>query len=138
MIQRIQTLWLLLSGISALLTLKFPFLAGQKDGIGFSLNSADEFYLLILAVAVFLAAIAAVFLFKNRKLQMKITGLSLLLSLLLNGLFVYVYLNNCYQLKDAVITLGAAIYFAMPAFLILALFGIRKDEKLIKSMDRLR
>ena len=136
MIQRIQTLWLLLSGISALLTLKFPFLDGQKNGIGFS--SADEFYLLILAVAVSLAAIAAIFLFKNRKLQMKITGLSLLLSLLLNGFFVYAYLNNCYQLKDVVITLGAAIYFAMPAFLILALFGIRKDEKLIKSMDRLR
>lgn len=138
MIQRIQTLWLLLSGIAALLTLKFPFLAGQKDGIGFSLNSADEFYLLILAVAVSLAAIAAVFLFKNRKLQMKITGFSLLLSLLLNGFFVYAYLNNCYHLNDPVITLGAVIYFAIPVFLILAFWGIRKDDKLIKSMDRLR
>jgi hypothetical protein len=69
---------------------------------------------------------------------MKLTGLSLLLSLLLNGLFVYAYLNNCYHLNNAVITLGAVIYFAIPVFLLLALWGIRKDEKLIKSMDRLR
>ncbi|MFN5335113.1 MAG: DUF4293 family protein, partial [Bacteroidota bacterium] len=47
MIQRIQTLWLLFAGTCTLLTLKFPFLAGQKDGIGFSLNSAGTFYLLI-------------------------------------------------------------------------------------------
>jgi len=77
MIQRIQTLWLLLAGTSSLLTLKFPFLAGQKDGIGFSLTSASKFYLLLLAVAVSLAAIASVFLFKNRKLQLIITGLNI-------------------------------------------------------------
>lgn len=138
MIQRIQTIWLLLAGTLSMLTLKFPFLAGQKDGIGFSLSSASKFYLLILAIAISLAAIASVFLFKNRKLQMKITGLGFLVSLLLNGIFLYSYLSNCYDLKDSVITLSAIFYLLTPPFLLLAYFAIRKDEKLIKSMDRLR
>jgi drug/metabolite transporter (DMT)-like permease len=138
MIQRIQTLWLLLAGTSSLLTLKFPFLAGQKDGIGFSLTSASKFYLLLLAVAVSLAAIASVFLFKNRKLQLKLTGFSFFIGLFLNGLFLYAFLNNSFQLKDAVLTLSAIFYFLIPVFLGLAFIAIRKDEQLIKSMDRLR
>jgi hypothetical protein len=138
MIQRIQTLWLLLAGISTQLTLKFPFLAGQKDGVAFSLNTTGEFYLLILTVAITLPAFIAIFLYKNRKLQMKITAIGFFLSLLLNGLFLYAYMNNCYEMNDAVITLSAVIYFAIPVFLLLALLNIRKDEKLIKSMDRLR
>ena len=138
MIQRIQTLWLLLAGTSSLLTLKFPFLAGQKDGIGFSLSSASKFYLLLLAVAISLEAITSIFLFKNRKLQMTIAGLSFLLSLLLNGLFVYAYLNNAYQLQDAVITITAIFYFLIPIFLLLAFIAILKDERLVKSMDRFR
>jgi hypothetical protein len=36
------------------------------------------------------------------------------------------------------LALSCIIYFAIIAFYILALNGIRKDEKLIKSMDRLR
>lgn len=138
MIQRIQTLWLLLAGISALLTLKLSFFAGQKDGIVFSLNAAGEFYLIILCIAITLASLTAIFLFKNRKLQMKITGLGFFLSLLLNGLFLYSYMSNCYKLKDSVITLNALIYFLIPILLLLAFLAIRKDEKLIKSMDRLR
>lgn len=138
MIQRIQTLWLLLAGTSSLLTLKFPFLAGQKDGIGFSLNSSGKFYFLLLTVAISLLAIASVFLFKNRKLQMKITGISFFLGVLLNGLLLYSYQSNCYDVKDAVITLSAVFYFLIPILLLLAFIAIRKDEQLIKSMDRLR
>ena len=61
-----------------------------------------------------------------------------MLSLLLNGLFFYAYNKNCYDLENAVITLSAVIYFAIPIFLLLAFLSIRKDEKLIKSLDRLR
>jgi drug/metabolite transporter (DMT)-like permease len=138
MIQRIQTLWLLMGGISTLLTLKFPFLAGQKDGIAFSLNAAGEFYLIILSVAIALSSFITLFLFKNRKLQMKLTSIGFMLSLLLNGLFFYAYNKNCYDLENVVITLSAVIYFAIPIFLLLAFLSIRKDEKLIKSLDRLR
>jgi hypothetical protein len=138
MIQRIQTIWLLLAGIATLLTLKFPFFAGQKEGIGFSLNATGEFYLIILAVAIALASFIGLFLFKNRKLQMKITALGFFLGLLLNGFFLYAYLTNCYHLNNAVVILSAVIYLSIPILLLLAFIRIRKDEQLIKSMDRLR
>jgi len=42
------------------------------------------------------------------------------------------------KFSDGSLALSCIIYFAIIAFYILALNGIRKDEKLIKSMDRLR
>jgi drug/metabolite transporter (DMT)-like permease len=138
MIQRIQSIWLLLAGTSSMLTLKFSFFTAQKDGIRFSLNTASEFYLIIIAVGIFLSAFISIFLFRNRKRQSSISIIGLLTSLLLNGFFLYAYFKNCYNIKDAVIALSAIIYFSIPVFFVLALLAIRKDERLIKSMDRLR
>lgn len=135
MIQRIQTLWLLLAAACSLATLKFSFYSGNKDNNLFAeLNGTSNFFLLILAVAVALTALAAIFLFKNRKLQMQLS----LLGFLLQAVALVVYFLQTKQYVQGNFTLTSAISFAIPIFFILAWIGIRKDEKLVKSMDRLR
>jgi len=135
MIQRIQSIWLLLAGAGSLATLKLSFYSGNKDNNLFEeLNGTSHFLLLILAVAVAMAAFVALFLFKNRKLQTQLSFLGLLLQL--GALALYFIQTQKFVTGN--FTLASVVSFAIPVFFILAITGIRKDEKLIKSMDRLR
>jgi hypothetical protein len=135
MIQRIQTLWLLLAGAGSLATLKLSFFSGNKDNNLFAeLNGTSHFLLLILAVAIAVTAFAAIFLFKNRRLQTQLSFLGFLLQV---GALVLYFLQTQKYVQGN-FTLTSAVSFAIPVFFILALLGIRKDAKLIKSMDRLR
>ena len=135
MIPRIQSLCLLFAGAGSLATLKLSFYSGNKDNNLFEeLNGPSHFFLLILSVAVALAAFAALFLFKNRKLQTQLSLLGLLLQV---GALVLYFLQT-QKFVAGNFTLASAVSFAIPVFFILAIIGIRKDEKLIKSMDRLR
>ncbi len=138
MIQRKQTLWLIAAATAALLTLKFNLYAGRKDNLLFEVGSSRLFYWLLPAVATAALSAIAIFLFRNRKLQLRLTGISLLISLLFNLLLLYSYFSNCYQLTDPIMSLGALFYFIIPVLQALAMIGIFKDEKLIKSMDRFR
>lgn len=135
MIQRIQSIWLLLAGGSALASLKFSFYSGSKaNGVFEELNSATGFLLLILTVAVALTAFITIFLFKNRKLQMKLTWLGLILQIA--GIAVLVSKTN--EFTQGNYSLTALFAFVVPVLFLLAWMGIRKDDKLVKSMDRLR
>lgn len=135
MIQRIQSIWLFFAAAFSLATLKFSFYSGNKDNKLFAeLNGSSYFLLLILAVAVALTALSTIFLFKNRKLQMQLS----LLGFLLQAIAIVVYFLQIKQYTEGSFTLTSVLTFAIPVFFILAIMGIRKDDKLIKSMDRLR
>jgi uncharacterized membrane protein YozB (DUF420 family) len=136
MIQRIQTIWLLLAATASLLSLKFSFYLGDKvNNINSEpLNGTSNFIITIVSVAVALATLFAIFLYKDRPLQKKVT----LLSFLLQCLVLVLYFLELKQYIKGVFAITALLTFGIPVFLILAWLGIRKDEKLIKSMDRLR
>lgn len=135
MIQRIQSLWLLLAAASSLASLKFSFYSGMKANNVFTeLNGQSHFLLLILAVAVALISLFALFLFKKRKQQMQLTLLAFLVQL---GAIAF-YIVQLIKFETGNSALTSVFTFAIPVLLILAWQGIRKDEKLIKSMDRLR
>ncbi len=135
MIQRIQTLWLLLSTVASLASLRFSFFSGiNKDNLFSVLNGLSNFVLLIVTVAVAVAAFMGIFLYKKRKLQMQVVVVALLLQI---GIIAYYFIQT-QQFKEGNYNLTSIFSFAIPVFLLLALLGIRKDEKLIKSMDRLR
>lgn len=135
MIQRIQTIWLLLVATASLLSLKFSFYSGVKENNVFAqLNGSTVFILLILSVAVALLALATIFLFKNRKLQSQLSLLGFLLQLIV----VVLYFLETKKFVEGNYALTAVLTLIVPVFFILAWMGIRKDEKLIKSMDRLR
>jgi apolipoprotein N-acyltransferase len=139
MIQRIQTIWLVLAATAAFLTLKFSFYSGNKIGVDqmpkfTSLVATSNIGLLILTIAVGVAALIAVFLYKNRKLQLRITLAAMLLSLL----NIVLYYNQTLNFAVGTYDLTALVALAVPVCLLLAAKGIYTDQKLVKSLDRLR
>lgn len=142
MIQRIQTLWLSLTAIVSLLTLKFSFYSGNIADASttpagkkwIELTGVNNFLILVLTVAVTVISLIVIFLYSNRKLQLRLVILTLLISLL----NLYLYYAETKKFIEGNIVLTSVLSFIIPAFLILAARGIYADEKLIKNADRLR
>lgn len=150
MIQRVQSLWLLLAALfSSLLMLDwytgYVYKADVPQGFGSVvkyLKVTDHFPTLIIAVVMMIVPLVAIFMFKNRKQQRMMTIVSILSCLS----FISVNLmriNNFNKTSTPTPSngsyhVGSVIPAIVIVFLILALRGISKDDKLIKSMDRLR
>lgn len=138
MIQRQQSLWLLLACVASVLSFQFPFYTGNRMEGTMStysvLDAGSHFLLLILTgISVLLAGIT-IFLFKDRKSQFKLAiggaGLSLIL--------LFIYFNQVSKFEKGNFALSAVLVFAILAGYIMAARGIWKDEKLVKSLDKLR
>jgi len=141
MIQRIQTLWLVLAAGAGFAMSKVPIFTGTLQNASIQRIVATE-SLLLFAIAIGAAclAIACIFLFKNRPLQFKLTVTGCILSLVMVGLEVWqvekfkagtTLLKSTYQA-------GGLLPIAMFIFFLFAARGIYKDERLVKSLDRLR
>jgi hypothetical protein len=80
------------------------------------------------------------FLFKNRKLQFKLSVFGLIFSI--GFLFLEYFMTEEFKKENGILTgsyeLGALLPVLMIVFFFLAARGIYRDEKLVKSMDRLR
>ncbi|MBO9682808.1 MAG: DUF4293 domain-containing protein [Flavisolibacter sp.] len=136
MIQRIQSIWLLLAAAFAFLTFKLPFYQGavlQAD-VKPAVDAQSTIWLTIVAALTGALAFINIFFFNNRKLQLRICIFGIILTLVLIALCF----AEMSKFVNGSLALSCVIYFAILAFYIMALNGIRKDEKLIKSMDRLR
>jgi len=141
MIQRIQSLWLLIVAIAAFATYTLTLYVGKMaDGAEKVFQLADDFLLVIVIIALGLLALINLFLFKNRKLQFKLSVTGVILSI---GFIFLEYLRVEDFKRDNIIQsgayqIGALLPILMVIFFFLAARGVYKDEKLIKSMDRLR
>jgi hypothetical protein len=155
MIQRIQTIWLLLVAVFAAITFRFPFYSGERvvnttattatttpnttppinpvTGLT-DLDANTTIWLTILTVLAGAIAFVTIFLFNNRRLQLRLTYLGIFVTVVL----LVVYFLEIQNFSNGNIALWCIFYFAILACYILAVQGILKDEKLIKSMDRLR
>jgi drug/metabolite transporter (DMT)-like permease len=150
MIQRIQTIYLLLASI--LLSSMFLFsLAGfqinssqifELYSYGFLKNGKEflpTYPLAILNGLVSIIIFVTIFLYKNRKLQMRTSILSMALVFMHLGLFYYYLITTAKSLNA---TIYYSISSAMPLLsillVLLAYRSIRKDEELVKSADRIR
>ncbi|MFT3936358.1 MAG: DUF4293 domain-containing protein [Chitinophagaceae bacterium] len=139
MIQRMQSIWLLLAAIAAFLTLKFSFYSGNIVNADLTktfthFNAASKLPTLIFSVIVGVASTVAIFLYKNRKLQMRTALAAMLISLIT----ILLYFNYEMHLPESSFDLTALISLVIPVLLFLAVRGIYKDQKLVKSLDRLR
>jgi hypothetical protein len=139
MIQRIQTVWLFLAALCAAFTYKFPFYTGNKLGDANmqtyeKLVASSNFLLLIFTAGLTVGTIIIIFLYKNRKQQMWLTVVAAALSVI----NILLYFTELKKFVSGNMSLTALFAFAIPIFLALAVNGIYKDEKLVKSLDRLR
>ncbi len=136
MIQRIQSIWFLLATICIFLTMQFSTYAGaDAEGMMHLIKGTTNTFLVITTSMVGVVSMIALFLFKNRKLQIRITLLAILIELVL--LFFYYKEINALVGKGE-FTIKALLHAGVIIFLLLAANGISKDEKLIKDSNRLR
>ena len=93
------------------------------------------------AVAFYVSAALAfisILLFKNRQNQFVVNRLNILLNLFLLGFFVYRSLSLSGETEVSEKGIGMLIPVFSIVFLVLANRAIKKDEDLVKSVDRLR
>jgi hypothetical protein len=135
MLQRTQSIWLLAAAVCSFITLKFEFYAGtDANNIAKQLTSQYNLLFIMLAAGTGIASLITIFLYKQRKLQMRITGFTLTAA----AIFITLLFLKLKDFQTGTISLWSVFYFAIPVLLIMALRGILKDEKLVKSMDKLR
>ena len=133
MIQRIQSIWLLLASAAAFSVLRFPFYYTPTP-FALEINGSAQYSTLIsLAFSACLSFIT-IFLYGNRMLQLKVTLANFLLSGLV-GYFIYTIVKAH---PGGGFTLASAALFLIPVLQLIACYKIYQDEKLVKSADRLR
>ena len=154
MIQRIQTIWFFFATLTFFALFLFAFVHYSENGTPKALkvtgvyeNRTDEVVstqdFLALTVATALIGVLpfiAIFLFRNRKQQITLAYIAIIAVL---GHFFWLYqttrqvIGN-FDLQPENYSIGIVLPSLTILFLIFAIKGIRKDERLIRSTDRLR
>lgn len=133
MIQRIQTFYLFLAALLAVCSIVLSVPYALSGTTALELN--DFLPINILCGIIAAVCLVAIFLFRNRILQINVCRLALLLAVAVIGISVYFALQTEGQdLPQA----GAALPLLNIVFTVIGIRGIRADERLVKSMDRLR
>jgi hypothetical protein len=133
MLQRIQSVWLLFACICSFAGLKFSVYSGITDKYN-EINGFSTVYTTIITIAIAVIAAITIFLYNNRNLQIRLIITGILLELLL----AYLYYREILNFTQGTYSLTALLQVATLIFFILAIRGIRKDNKIIKESDRLR
>lgn len=159
MIQRIQSLYLLLA--TAIISLLYFFPMAEYNEISGNILVLDNkgivnisenmvlinyYSILILIILTTLISIISIFLFKNRKLQMRLTIYNVIVLIGMFGLIYYYYKIGINEVIDKynieIISKSMSVFSLSPViasfFNYLAYKRILRDEILVKSIDRIR
>lgn len=136
MLQRIQTIYLFLAALISGVLIFFVSLWSNEAGESVFVEEV------LIAMGLFLGSAVlsfiSIFLFKNRKLQFVLGRINILLNFFLLGVFVYWSLSVPGEMEISEKGIGMFIPVLSIVFLVLANKAIKKDEDLVKSVDRLR
>lgn len=136
MLQRIQSIYLVFAVIvSAGLPFVFHLWTTEANIPYFA---KDNMMYLGVFVASAVLSVVAIFSYKNRKSQFVLGRLNIILNFILLGLFVYQSLNVSGEADVSEKGIGILLPILSIVFLVLANKAIKKDEDLVKSVDRLR
>ena len=137
MIQRIQTIYLLLAFVVTGILPFFIPLWTMTGGCAYFFMQ-NQVYVVVLGLSTTLSLLSIVS-YKKRQNQFVIDRLNIILNLILLGLFVYRSLNLSGE-TIAVSEKGIGMFLPIVAIVLLVLANkaIKKDEDLVKSVDRLR
>lgn len=148
MIQRVQTIWMILAAIAAFLTIKFSFYSGTlaiqngadavtsmaTDGSYQMVTATNNFLILILTSALGTGIFINIFLFKHRSIQIRI----IIAAIIVECLIIFLYYRETLKFSQGSFNFWDILHILIIVFLILAARGIYKDSKLIKESNRLR
>ncbi|MEO6134732.1 MAG: DUF4293 family protein [Ginsengibacter sp.] len=136
MIQRVQTIWMILAALAVFLTLKFSFYSGTliENNVYDTLIASDNILLLILTSALGTGILINIFLFKQRSLQIKIAFAAIMVECLV----IFMYIRQIKNYSAGNFSLWSALHLLVIIFLVFAAKGIYNDSKLVKDSNRLR
>ncbi len=144
MIQRVQSIYL---SIATLLSGGLVFLLNlwenEQESKFFVIDSfgSGNIALIAMSVLFFVSAILTfviIFKFKDRQLQFVLGRLTILINFILLGVLVYFSQNLSGEITVSEKGIGLLIPIFTIVFVVLANKAIKKDEELVKSVDRLR
>jgi len=158
MIQRIQSVFLFLAFVATVVLYFYPIAGVYSDlhtyklyvyelknmvpGEASLFTFMTTFPLLLLNIIVGVIAVTSIFLYKNRIRQAKIVRLAILFEIVFIALVFFVYAGiiekNLFASPEYLEESGMYFPLISLIFLILAYRFIMKDEKLVRSVDRLR
>jgi hypothetical protein len=152
MIQRIQSLYLILAIAAMVVLFFFPFAEILSvEGVvytfefdGLHNSNAELVYqtvpLIILISIIIVISVVSIFLYKQRITQMRLNFINMILMLGYVGLGYY-YVNHFSNELESV-AVNYELYDVLPfvaaLFTYLAIRAIGKDEALVRSIDRIR
>lgn len=155
MIQRIQSVWLLLTSLTLMILLALPVVTKTDNGTewsmyvnglhqklsatnGSSLKADLNIPLIASAIIIAILSFVNIFLFRNRAFQKRICSL---IVILIAALYFWIF-RTAREIPGGLegTSYGAGAFLPLVAilFCFLAIRGIKKDEQLIRSADRLR
>lgn len=153
MLQRIQTVYLLIIVALTVAVLFLPLAVVQSGDQLFTLDAAGistmaaqpeliypTWGLFALTTAISLLALLTIFLFKKRILQIRLCVFNAILMLGFYGLFAFFCWDLAGQEETYTLNLKFALSFPLISLILdyLAIRNIGADEALVRSLDRLR
>ncbi len=136
MIQRIQTIYLVVSIlVMAILFAWFPTVLGTDGTVILDRSEPLVFGLIFGSMAL---AVISILSFKKRQLQFVLNRLNIISNFVLLGVFVYRLLRLSGETFVSEKGIGVLLPIISIVFLVLANKAIKRDEDLVKSVDRLR
>lgn len=136
MIQRIQTLYLLASALAmGALYVWFPLVEDADGTIVIEQGEPVVFGLIFVSIVLSIVSILS---FKKRQRQFVLNRLNIISNFVLLGVFVYRSLSISGETLVSEKGIGVLLPVISIVFLVLANKAIKRDEDLVKSVDRLR
>ena len=129
MLQRIQTVWIFLAILGAI----FLFVTGQD----FSVFGPTPF-ISVVCVVLILFGFLSILSYKDRKRQILLNNISIFINALLLGLLAYWLLNLSGGIQFPEKGIEPIFPLISMISLLIANVFIKKDDRLVKSVDRLR
>jgi len=130
MIQRIQTVYLFFAFCLMAILAFIPFSSISAFSDGFFIGFTS-----IIAIM----AIVAIFLYKNRKMQIRLCY-GMLVAFVFIYIFYFIFKWQNFSFTELFGHVRYTFIFPLISIILvyLAIRGIKKDEKLVRSLDRLR
>jgi len=145
MLQRIQSVFLLLAALGFASLLKLPFATSTTAEMPYfddkTFSTTDHSVMLGIAIIGILLSIFAIFKYNNRLLQMRLGIAGIILAFFMALLAVWLIYSNSNEWSESLeINYGPGIYISIAILVFYGLANrfIGKDEKKVRSMDRLR
>ena len=155
MIQRIQSIWLFLATLVLILMMFLPLVTKVVDGSEWIIYTSGSHHiltgksgtglraevflpLLITNIVLIILCFVNIFFFKRRTLQKRLAVFTIL-AIIGFAFWCSVYAKELPGgIEGASFGVGAYLPAVAILFIVLAIFGINKDERLIRSAERLR